>query len=85
MNIEMIREILGWCTVINFGVLLIWFLFFMLAGNLVRKWHSKFFAMPEDSFNAIHYKGIMYYKLAITLFNLVPYLALVIISCKYVG
>lgn len=85
MTIELIRVILGWCTVINIGVLLVWLLFLVFAHDLVRRWHGKLFSMPAENFNAIHYKGMMYYKLGIILFNFVPYLALVIVSCHYVG
>jgi hypothetical protein len=27
MNIEVVRRVLLWCTVINYGILLVWFLF----------------------------------------------------------
>jgi Family of unknown function (DUF6868) len=30
MNIEAVRRVLLWCTVINYGILLVWFLVFML-------------------------------------------------------
>jgi hypothetical protein len=30
MNIETIRRVLLWCTIINYGILLVWFLVFML-------------------------------------------------------
>jgi hypothetical protein len=28
MNIEAVRRVLLWCTVINYGILLVWFLLF---------------------------------------------------------
>ena len=85
MTMELLRVLLGWCTVINFGILIIWLLFFLLGRKFIAKWHGSFFSIPEEQINAIHYKGIAYYKIGIILFNFVPYLALVIISCKHVG
>jgi hypothetical protein len=85
MDIETARTVLGWCTVINFSVLLVWTGFYIFAHNMIEKWHSRIFPMPIENFATVHYKGIMYYKIGIILFNLVPYLALVIVSCHYVG
>jgi len=50
MSMELIRGALGWCTLINWGLLLWWWLF------------------------------IAFFKIAIFLFNLVPYLALRIVG-----
>ena len=33
MNIEMVRDGFLWCTLINNGVLLVWFLVFILAAR----------------------------------------------------
>jgi len=35
MNIKMVEEFLLWCGAINFGMLLIWFLFFMSVPTIV--------------------------------------------------
>ena len=80
MSIEQIREFLGWCTVINFGILIFWWLMFMLAHDFVYRLHSKWFKIEAAEFDAIHYKSMAFYKLAIFLFNLVPYIALSIVS-----
>ncbi len=85
MTIDLARSVLGWCTVINVGILLFWFLMYVLARGFIKRWHSKLFPLSAEQFDTIHYRGILYYKLGITLFNLVPYLALVIISCTNVG
>ncbi len=33
MTIEVVRSFLGWCSVINMGLLLYWFLFIMFAHD----------------------------------------------------
>ena len=80
MSIEQVREVLAWCTVINFGILIYWWLIFMLAHDFVYRLHSKWFKIPVEEFDSIHYKAIAFYKLAVFLFNLVPYIALSIVT-----
>ena len=33
MTLELIRNVLGWCALINYGILLLWFLIFSLAHD----------------------------------------------------
>jgi hypothetical protein len=79
MGIETARDILLWCTVINYAVLLLWFLFFSLAHDWVYRLHGRWFRLPVEQFDAVHYAGIAIYKIGILLFNLVPYVALLIV------
>ena len=76
ITIKNLRTFLGWCTVINFGVLLYWFLAIVFAHDFVFMMHSWWFTISEERFDAIHYTMMGYYKLAVMLFNLVPYLVL---------
>ena len=80
MNIETVRRLLLWCTVINYGVLLVWFFFFMLGHDWMYQLHSRWFQLPVEQFDMLHYAGISIYKLGIILLNLVPYIALHIVS-----
>ena len=80
MTVEIIRSTLAWCTVINWGLLLWWLLFFTLAHNWTYRFHSKWFNLSVETFDAIHYAGMAFFKLFILLFNLVPYLALRIVG-----
>lgn len=80
MTIDTVRDVLLWCTVINYGVLVVWFLAFVFAHDLVRRLHGRWFRLSDAQFDAVHYGGMGLYKLGIFLFNLVPYLALRIVS-----
>jgi hypothetical protein len=80
MTFEIIRDTLGWCALINIGMLLFWWLLFMFGRNFVYTMHSKWFKIPEESFDKIHYAGMAIYKLMIFVFNLVPYLAMRIVG-----
>lgn len=80
MTIETIREMLGWCTLINMGILLYWFLLFTFARDWIHRFHGRWFRLTPERFDAIHYSGMAFYKLGIFLLNLAPYLALRIIG-----
>lgn len=80
MSIELVRDVLLWCTLINYGVLLLWFLFFKTAHDWMHRLHGRWFRLPVEQFDAIHYAGMAIYKIVIILFNLVPYVALHIVG-----
>jgi hypothetical protein len=80
MIIELLKEFLGWCTVINIGILLYWFLMIIYAHDFVYKFHTRWFKLSVEKFDAIHYSSMAYFKLTVFIFNLVPYLVLYIMS-----
>lgn len=80
MNLDVLRHFLLWCTVINYGILLVWFLVFMLARDWIRGVHGRWFRLSGDQFDTLHYVGMSVYKIGILLFNLVPYIALCIVG-----
>ena len=80
MTVDIFLGVLGWSAVINFGLLMWWFLWILFAHDFVYRIHSKWFKVPVEKFDAIHYAGIAFYKITIIVFNVVPYLALRIIT-----
>jgi len=70
MSIEQTRSFLLWCTVINYGILLMWFLIFVLARDWMRRFHGRWFRLSDEQFDALHYVGMSIYKIGILLFNL---------------
>ena len=79
MDLELLKSFLLWCSVINIAILLVWFLAFVFAKEFVYALHHKWFQIPRDKFDAIHYSAMAYWKLSVFLFNLVPYIALRIV------
>ena len=80
MTFEIIRNIFAWCLVMNFGLMLLWLAMFTLAHDWIYKIHSKWYKITPDSFNAIHYGGLGFYKTIVIVFNLFPYLAMHIVK-----
>lgn len=79
MTIEAIRNFLLWCTIINYGVLLVWFLVFVFGHEWIRCFHTRWFHLSNEQFDTLHYTGMMIYKIGILLLNLIPFLVLWII------
>ena len=73
---ENIRKFLGWCTVINLGLLLYWILALVFARDWVFLVHTSAVEISKESFDEINYAMMGYYKLAVILLNLTPYLVL---------
>jgi hypothetical protein len=80
MNVDLIKDVLLWCTIINYVVLLLWCGAFVFAHGWMLNLHGRWFRMSEERFNGIHYLGMAIYKIGILVFNLVPYIALCIVS-----
>ena len=59
MSVELVRNILLWCTMINFGFVLVWFLLLaLLHERLYRRW-SRWFRLTAEQFDAISFAGII--------------------------
>jgi hypothetical protein len=80
MNIELLRDTLLWCFIINFGLMIWWFLWIWLAHDWVYRMHTRWFKMSVEQFDAIHYTGIAIHKILVIVFFFVPYIALHIVG-----
>lgn len=76
MNLQTLSDVLLWCAVLNYALLLWWWLMFVFARDWVRRLHGRWFRLDDASFDAIHYGAMAAYKLCIFMFNLTPWLAL---------
>ena len=79
MNVELLQAVLGWCAVINYGILLWWFLWISVAPDWIYGLHTRWFRIDRERFDAIHYAAMAGFKLAIFVLNIAPYLALRIV------
>ena len=80
MSLEIAKTFLLWCLAINYAVLLLWFLAFRFAHDWMFRLHSRWFRLSRESFDAVHYQSMATYKIGVLLLNLVPYLALLLLS-----
>ncbi len=82
MDIEMLTQFFMWCTILNVALLVLAFsvVAFGFGSDFVYRIHSKWFPMPRDTFNAVIYVLIGMYKIFVFVFNIVPWITLLIIG-----
>ena len=80
MTLESTRTFLLWSTVLNYSILLLWFLAFAYAHDWMLRLHGRWFHVSRDQFDALHYAGMSMYKIGILLLGLVPFIALSIVG-----
>ena len=80
MSIEMARNALLWCTIINYGILIVWFLFFVLPHEWLYRLWGAWFRLRADQFDALNFGAMALFKMLVIIFNLVPYVALRIVG-----
>ena len=80
MDIDSIRAFFMWCTTLNVALLLFSSLICIYAGDWVYQMHSKWFTIPRDTFNVVLYSFIGLFKILFFMFNVIPYVALLIVK-----
>ena len=80
MSMEMARNALLWCAVLNYGLVVVWFLLYALAHEWLYRLWGRWFRLTAEQLDTINFAGIVLYKVGILLFNLVPYVALRIVG-----
>lgn len=80
MGIKATRRALLWCAIINYGLLVVWFLVFVLMHEwLLRSW-GRWFRLSVEQFDFLNLAGMMLLKIFTLVFNLVPFIALLIVG-----
>jgi len=80
MDIETVTRIFMWCTVFNAGLLVLTSVMCIYAGDWVYGMHSKFFSISRETFNVAIYSFIGLYKILVIVFNVIPYVVLLIVG-----
>jgi hypothetical protein len=80
MDIAALRTFFMWCTILDVGLLILAFLVLAFAGDWVYRMHSRWFPMPRETFNVVIYSFLGVMKLFVWVFNIIPFLALVILG-----
>lgn len=78
MSLDILKSFLLWCLIVDYAILILWFLMFTFARGWMYRLHGHWFKLSSESFDLIHYAGMAGFKLAIVVFNLTPLLALMI-------
>jgi len=80
MDIQTLRTFFMWCTIINGA----WFIFAALicifADGWVYRIQSKWFPISQDAYHVVIYSFFALFKIVFVVFNVVPYVALLIVG-----
>ncbi len=80
MAIQTLTAFFMWCTILNFALLSFSSLMCIFVSDRVYRIHSKWFPISREAFNVAIYSFIGLYKIFVIFFNLVPYIALLIVG-----
>jgi hypothetical protein len=80
MDLDLLMRALGWACAINITIFLLWFACIMVARDWLYDFHSRWFSIPKEKFDTIHYCLMGVFELLILAFFIAPYLALRIIT-----
>ena len=80
MDTETLKSFFMWCTILNGALLVFWSLWCLFASDLVFRMQRRWFPMSKDVFRVVIYCFLGFFKLLFIMFNLVPYLALLIVG-----
>ena len=80
MEVQTITAFFMWCTIINGAMLVFSSIMLLLAQDFVYSMHSKWFHIPRETFNVAIYSFLGFFKIVFIVFNVVPYVALLIVG-----
>ena len=80
MDIQTLTRFFMWCTIINGALLVLGTTMCILAPEFVYRMKGKWFPIPRETFNVVFYSFLGSFKIVFLVFNLVPYVALLIIG-----
>lgn len=80
MDLELMKSCLMWCTLINYGILILWILMLTFAKDWFYSLQTKWFPIAKDDLIRCNYLMYGSYKLAILVLNTIPWIALHIVT-----
>lgn len=79
MNLEQLTEFFKWMTIINVGLLVFSSITVMLLKDMMSRMHTKMFGVNKEQVRITAYGYIGMFKVLVIVFNIVPYIALLLI------
>ena len=80
MDIGTLKTFFMWCTILNLGVLILSSIMCTVFGDFSYRMNNRFFSISREAFNVALVCFIGLFKIFVIVFNIVPYIALLIIG-----
>ena len=71
-----LTKILGTCFLLTAGLLGLWFVGYLVAGDVAFEIHCKWFDLDRHDFDVLNYYGMALLKMIAVVFFLIPFVAL---------
>ena len=80
MSLATAHSVLLWCMLINLGGLTLWGLLIVLPHGWLHRLWGRWLRISPEQFDTVNFAGILFYEILVFVFNVVPYLALLIVG-----
>ena len=80
MDIETLTRFFMWCTILNLGVLILTSIVCIFFADFSYRMNNRFFSFSREAFNVVLVCFIGLFKIFVIVFNLIPYIALLMIG-----
>lgn len=70
------REFLGWCLVVNLGLLIFSTIMIVAAMGWISSIHSKLFGLNESTLAQSYFNYLAHFKFLVIVFNFTPWVVL---------
>jgi hypothetical protein len=80
MTVTALRAALLWCSIINYILLIFWSVLLRFPTGWIYQVSARWFRVSREQFDNVNFLGLVFYKVLVILFNVVPFLALYIIG-----
>jgi hypothetical protein len=80
MDIETLTRFFMGCTIINGSLLIFWSIMLILTPEMVYRTQRRWFPIPRETFDIIMYCFLGLFKIFFLVFNLVPWVALIVVG-----
>jgi len=74
-SLEAASGVLLRCFVLGVALLVLWFVFFLVGGEMAYGLHGKLFDITKHEFELLNYCGMALVKLVVLVVFLIPYVA----------
>ena len=80
MDIQTLTKFFMWCTIINLGLLIFTSIACIFLADFSYRMNNRFFSISRETFNIAAFSFIALFKIVVIVFNIAPYIALLIIG-----
>jgi hypothetical protein len=80
MDLESLTRFFMWCTILNVGMQIFFFVVMLTFKDTAYRMQKKFFPLTNEQLDLVMYCFLGGFKLLVTVFCIVPWIALLIIG-----